>query len=222
VLVPAYNEGAVIASTLADLRRDFDHVVVVDDGSADDTATVARAAGATVVRHPLNRGQGAALKTGLEYVRSRTAAEHCITFDADGQHLVSDAVAMLATARDQAIDVVLASRFLGRCEDMPTSRRLLLRSALRFSRVATKLPLTDTHNGLRVLSRQAFERIDLTQDRMAYATELEAAIARNELSWTEVPTTVRYTEYSRAKGQHNLNAVNIVFDLAWDRLRSAP
>lgn len=219
VLVPAYNEAGVIATTLSDLRQSFGRIVVVDDGSQDDTAGLARAAGATVVRHPINRGQGAALQTGFDYVREHTDATYCVTFDADGQHLVSDAVAMVEAARERDLDVVLASRFLGRTEDMPWARRLVLRTAIRFSRMATRLQLTDTHNGLRVLTRKALASFRLQQDKMAYATELESAIARHGLSWAEVPTTVVYTDYSRAKGQTNLNAVNIIFDLAADRIR---
>ncbi len=220
VLVPAYNESSVVATTVSDLRQLFEHVLVVDDGSADDTSDIALSAGATVVRHPLNRGQGAALQTGFDYVLGRTDATYCVTFDADGQHRVDDAAAMVSRARRENLDVVLASRFLGRTEDMPLSRRLVLRSAIRFSRMATGLPLTDTHNGLRVLSRRALGSFRLHQDRMAYATELESSIARQQLAWVEVPTTVRYTQYSRAKGQTNLNAVNILFDLAADRIRN--
>lgn len=220
VVVPAFNEARVIATTISDLRKVFSRIVVVDDGSSDDTADIALAAGATVVRHALNRGQGAALQTGFDYVLSQTPADHCVTFDGDGQHLVEDARAMVQLAIDQDLDVVLASRFLGRVEEMPASRRLLLWMAIRFSRMATHLPLTDTHNGLRVLSRAALRKMRLTHDRMAYATQLEAAISQHGLSWAEVPTTVVYTEYSRAKGQTNSNAINILFDLATDRIRS--
>ncbi|MGY2874540.1 polyprenyl-phospho-N-acetylgalactosaminyl synthase [Marmoricola sp. URHA0025 HA25] len=220
VIVPAYNEAAVIAVTVSDLRTSFAHVIVIDDGSSDNTADVARAAGATVIRHAINRGQGAALQTGFDYFLQRSDADLCVTFDGDGQHLVEDAVAMVERAQERSLDVVLASRFLGRTEDMPRSRRLLLRAAIRFTRATTGLKLTDTHNGLRVLSRSALGKIRLQQDRMAYASELESLVARHQLVWEEVPTTVIYSDHSRAKGQTNSNAVNIVFDLAVDRIRA--
>lgn len=219
VIVPAFNESMVIATTISDLRATFSQIVVVDDGSADDTAKVARTAGATVLCHAVNRGQGAALQTGFDYFMRRTDAAYCVTFDGDGQHRVEDAKTMVERAATDNLDVVLASRFLGRTEDMPTSRRMLLRAAIRFARAATSLPLTDTHNGLRVLSRAALAQVRLTHDRMAYATELETAISHYKLTWAEVPTTVVYTEYSRAKGQTNSNAINILFDLAADRIR---
>jgi glycosyltransferase involved in cell wall biosynthesis len=219
VVVPAYNESRQIATTVSDLRAAFQTVIVVDDGSADDTGTVAAAAGAVVLRHAVNRGQGAALQTGFSYALSLESMSYCVTFDADGQHRVDDAVQMVGAAKRQGVDVVLASRFLGHAEDIPDSRRLLLRCALRFSRLTTGLALTDTHNGLRVLSRLALSSIRLRHDGMAYATELENSIGRHGLTWIEVPTTVMYTEYSLSKGQRNSNAINILFDLAVERIR---
>lgn len=219
VVVPAYNEATTITEVVRALTDRGWQVVVVDDGSTDDTVALARDAGAVVLRHPLNRGQGAALQTGFDYFLARTGAAYCVTFDADGQHRVEDVAAMVRHADQRGLDVVLASRFLGTAEQMPRSRRLLLRAAVRFSRLTSGLPLTDTHNGLRVLSRATLSSIRLTQDRMAYATELETAIARSRRPWAEYPTTVVYTAYSMAKGQTNSNAINIMFDLAVNRIR---
>jgi polyprenyl-phospho-N-acetylgalactosaminyl synthase len=221
VLVPAYNESATISIVVHDLRRQFGRVLCVDDGSTDGTAELARAAGAVVVRHPVNLGQGAALQTGFDYLLRFTAVRHCVTFDADGQHLVEDAVRMVERARATGVDVVLASRFLGTTTAMPTLRRLTLRAALHFSHCYDGLQVTDTHNGLRVLSRHALASIRLTLPRMAYASELQHAINRHGLSYVEEPVRVIYTDYSRRKGQRNINAVNIVFDLAARRMRAA-
>jgi len=222
VLLPMFNESGSVTTVISDLRPHFDHILCVDDGSADDCADLAEQAGALVLRHPINLGQGAALQTGFDYLLRHTLATHVVTFDSDGQHLAEDAVRMLEVARARDLDVVLASRFLGHTAAMPLARRLVLQGAIWFSRRTSGLPLTDTHNGLRVLSRKAFATIRLTQPRMAYASELESAIVRHELSWTEEPATVVYTDYSLAKGQRNINAVNIVFDLALQRLRHAP
>lgn len=220
VIVPVFNEASAVAGVIAALQAEFDHVVCVDDGSSDGSDVIARAAGATVIRHAINQGQGAALQTGFDYVLRHTSAAYAVTFDADGQHVVSDAVQMVGAARTHAADVVLASRFTGSTTKMPTSRRLVLKAATSFTQWTAKLEVTDTHNGLRVLNRHALTRIRLTMPRMAYASELLSAIVPNGLSYVEVPTTVNYTEYSRAKGQTNLNAVNILFDLAVRRMRA--
>ncbi len=221
VIVPVYNEAFTVATTVSDLLQAFDHVVCVDDGSRDGSAELAQAAGATVLRHVVNQGQGAALRTGFDYVLRHTTATYAVTFDADGQHLVSDARRMVDRAHADHVDVVLASRFTGTTEQMPLLRELILRAAVQFTKVTSRLEVTDTHNGLRVLSRRALERIDLRMPRMAYASELLDAIVPAGLSYVEEPVTVIYTDYSRAKGQRNSNAFNILFDLAVRRLRAA-
>lgn len=223
VVVPMYNEAQVIATVIADLRTEFSRIVCVDDGSSDNSAMTARLAGATVVRHPLNLGQGAALQTGIQYAL-RTSADYIVTFDADGQHRVVDALGMLDLARSQSVDVVLGSRFLERKfnPSMPLLRRQVLRAAVLFTRLTTGLPLTDTHSGLRVLSRVAARRITITLNGMAHASEILNIVAREGLSFVEAPISVTYTEYSLTKGQSSLNAINILFDLFLARARSAP
>ena len=221
VVVPMFNEASSVAGVVERLREHFDHVLCVDDGSRDESSALAATAGATVVTHAVNLGQGAALQTGFDYVLRHTDARFVVTFDADGQHRVEDAVSMLEHARTGEHQVVLASRFLGSTVDMPRLRSLTLRLALRFSKLHDRLEVTDTHNGLRVLSREALEAIHLTLPRMAYASELQRAVHARGLSYSEHPVEVVYTAYSCSKGQSNLNAVNILFDLAAHRLRTA-
>jgi len=218
VIVPAFNEAGVLADVVGSLRAHFDHVVVVDDGSRDATAAVARGAGATVLRHTVNLGQGAALQTGFDYVLRHTDAGHVVTFDADGQHDPTDALAMLDVARTSGTHVVLGSRTLGTAQDQPALRRAVLRLALLFTRVTTGLPLSDSHNGLRVLSREAVAVLRLRQRGMAHASELLMAMASSGLTWVEHPVSISYTEYSLSKGQSNLNAFNVLYDLTVDRL----
>lgn len=220
VIVPMYNEASTVASVVTALRESFSRIVCVDDGSTDGSQEIARAAGATVLRHAVNQGQGAALQTGFDYVLRLTDAAYAVTFDADGQHVVSDAVRMVETARETRSDVILASRFAGTSTAMPTARRLVLKAGIRFTQWTAKLDVTDTHNGLRVLNRNALTRIRLTMPRMAYASEFLSAIVPAGLTYVEVPTTVNYTDYSRGKGQSNINAVNILFDLAVRRMRA--
>lgn len=221
VVVPAYNEAAIIGSVVASLRLHFTHVIVVDDGSADNTAGFAGTAGAHVVRHPTNLGQGASLATGIRYAVDSLGAEYVVTFDADGQHDVDDAVAMVDLARAQGLQAVLGSRFLTEEDDVPTSRRLVLRAAAGFTRATTGLQVTDAHNGLRVFRRDAAQQLRLRLHGMSHASEILSQIGRSGWSYAEHPVTIRYTDYSRAKGQRSYNALNIAFDLAFNRLRAA-
>lgn len=220
VVVPAYNEAEVVGAVISGLRDIFDDVICVDDGSSDNTAELAHAAGATVLRHSVNLGQGAALQTGFEFVLRQRTSAFVVTFDADGQHDPRDALAMVEVAQQHNLDVVLGSRVTGNATDQPRSRRLLLRAGVLFTRWTTGLPVTDTHNGLRVLSRSTLSAVRLRIRGMAYASELESAIASLGLSWREAPVSIAYTPYSRGKGQTNLNAINVLYDLAMAKLRA--
>ena len=213
LVVPLYNEAQVVREVIEDARRTFPHVVVVDDGSRDDSAAQAEAAGAVVVRHPINLGQGVALQTGIRYVLERTDARYLITFDADGQHSVADAVAMVAAARRENLAIVLGSRFLKGPSPVGRLKRLVLATAAVVASRTTGMHLTDAHNGLRLLRRDAAEHLNLRQNRMAHASEIIRQLGATGLPWREFPVHIAYTEYSKAKGQSLLNSVNILVDL---------
>jgi glycosyltransferase involved in cell wall biosynthesis len=222
VIVPMYNEAAVVSQVIRELRHRFEFVVCIDDGSTDGSAEIARTAGAIVVRHPVNLGQGAALRTGMEYALRHSAVEHIVTFDADGQHSVDDAERLWQLAVTVGVDVVLGSRFLTAAglDGLPSGRRRLLRLATLYTRLTTGLTVSDTHNGLRVLSRNAADGLKLRQAGMAHASELLALIARLGLTTREASVTIAYTDYSRSKGQSNLNVVTILHELFTARLRA--
>lgn len=217
VVMPAFNEGMGLSAVVRQTIQKFPNLILIDDGSTDDTAAQAAAAGAFVIRHPVNLGQGAALQTGFTWALER-GADWVITLDSDGQHDPQDAQHLLELAKTHGWDVALGSRFLGKTEGMPLSRRLLLKAALRFQNLTSGLQLTDVHNGLRVLSRAALQRIHLRQDRMAHASEIISQLAHSGLRVGEGPVTIRYTEYSMAKGQSALGALNILIDLFMARL----
>lgn len=208
IIIPAYNEAESIAAVVDGLTPNFPRVLVVDDGSTDATADRARRAGAPVLRHVLNRGQGAALQTGIT-AALRDGARYLVTFDADGQHQPADIPALLAPIIAGQCDVVLGSRFLGRAPGMTTSRRAVLRAGVLFTRLFSRIAVTDTHNGLRAFSRRAAEQLEITMDRMAHASEVIDQIARLRLRWCEAPVTIRYTDYSRAKGQSSRRAFRV-------------
>jgi len=221
VVVPMYNEGQVIQGVVRELLGSFTTVICVDDGSRDDSAMAARAAGALVVPHPTNLGQGAALETGIRFALTLSHVDYVVTFDADGQHDVADAVAMVERAHAHDVQVVLGSRFLNASQHVPAMRRALLRAATQFTRRTTGLELTDAHNGLRVLRRDAASAVRLRLHGMSHASEILTVLARGGFTVEEHPVTIHYTDYSRAKGQRGYNALNILFELAVNRLRPA-
>jgi polyprenyl-phospho-N-acetylgalactosaminyl synthase len=209
VVIAAFNEGAVIRDVVGEVVDAGWSVVVVDDGSRDDTPAKAREAGAIVVRHSVNLGQGAALQTGVEYAKRR-GARSIVTFDADGQHVATDIPAMVAALA--GADIALGSRFLGKVEGASKRRMALLRTAVVMSNTMSGMKLTDAHCGFRAFRAEIAPRLRITQDRMAHASELLRKINAPGLRVVEVPVTVRYTEHSMRKGQGGIQAIRILFD----------
>ena len=208
-MIAGYNEEAVIGGVVAEVVQAGWSVVLVDDGSRDATAARARAAGAVVIKHPINLGQGAALQTGIDYA-VRHGAQHLVTFDADGQ-MNADDIPALVTALDDA-DIALGSRFLGKIEGATARRRAFLKGAVLMSNRLSGLNLTDAHCGFRAFRASVAPRIRMQQDRMAHASELLRKIKTSGVRVVEVPVTIRYTEHSMRKGQHGFQAVRILFD----------
>src|ERR1700729_1468152 len=217
LIIPAYNEAAVIGRVVADVVRRGYKVAVIDDGSTDETGRNAGAAGAVVVTHPINLGQGAALQTGIQFAL-RQGADTIVTFDADGQHRAADIGSLIDALATNNADFALGSRFLGGAVAMPLSRRLLLMAATWFTRLTTGLNVSDTHNGLRPITGRGASRIKLRQNRMAHASELLDQIARSGLRYVEVPVTIEYSRYSLAKGQRLADSLPILVDLSAQRL----
>jgi polyprenyl-phospho-N-acetylgalactosaminyl synthase len=217
VVIPAHNEADTISAALRSVSEVVPRIVVVDDGSRDATSAKALAAGATVLYHTVNLGQGAALETGIRYALSQ-GAEYIFTFDADGQHDVEALVALSSTLESTGADVVLGSRTLGHTDGMPLSKRLLLKLAVAFTRMHSGLGVSDTHNGLRLMTRDAAMRIRISQPRMAHASEILAQIRSLGLRWAEAPVSVRYTEYSIRKGQPISAAFGILLELFYANL----
>jgi glycosyltransferase involved in cell wall biosynthesis len=217
VVIAAYNEEQSIGDVTSQLRRRYPNVIVVDDGSNDDTSKRALEAGATVLRHVINRGQGAALQTGMTFALRR-GARVLVTFDADGQHSVEDIPAMVAPILDGRAQITLGSRFIEDSSSIPFGRRVLLGAAVVFTRLTSGIRLTDSHNGFRAFSSEAAKRLDIRLDRMAHASEIIDQIRRSRLPYLEIPVHIRYTEYSMAKGQSSANAIKVVADYLLNKL----
>lgn len=218
MVIPAYNEGTQLGVVLESVLSMYSHIIVVDDGSADNTAQVALEYPVHVARHLINRGQGAALRTGT-LLALEQGADIVVHFDADGQMQVTDIAALLEPIEAGRADVVLGSRFMGKkAVGMPFLKKLLLTAAHLFNKVLLGVHLTDPHSGFRALSADAAQMIQITQDRMAHCSEIQQEIHRNDLSYEEVPVEILYTEYSISRGQHYSNALNIVLELIFGKL----
>jgi glycosyltransferase involved in cell wall biosynthesis len=218
IVIPAHNEESMIAEVVNDLRKHrYNNIVVVDDGSSDNTFEVAEKLGVQVLRHVINRGQGAALRTGIEFCLD-AGADIIVTFDADGQHQAKEIGKMIAPIADDEVDVTLGSRFL-RKSDIPALRRIYLRVGALVIHIMYGIRLTDSHNGFRALSRLAAKRIEIKSNGMEHASEIPEQIMRNKLRFKEVPVDIRYTEYSVKHGQDfTTNAFKIFFRMILRKL----
>jgi glycosyltransferase involved in cell wall biosynthesis len=217
VIIPVYNEAGMINEVIKKVRKHYSNVICVDDGSVDGSADVIERASGILVQHPMNLGAGAATQTGIEYALLDPNAAYFITIDADGQHDVADTLTMLARLKEQDLDIVMGSRFLGRIENISPYKRHFLRLAALFSGRTSGVVLTDPHIGLRVFNRHFAENLKLTMPDFAHASELVERIGEGSFRYAEAPVTVTYSDYSKAKGQPMLNAVNIMFDLLINR-----
>jgi len=196
-VIPAYNEAKNIAKVVADVRPYVQEVIVVDDCSADETATLAAAAGASVLRHPVNRGQGAALQTGNDCALA-DGADIIVHFDSDDQFVASEIPDIVAPIAAGQADIVFGSRFLGRPANLPRLKRhLILPLARLFNRLFFGLKFSDPQNGFRALSRRAATVIRIDNREMAHATEIQAAAQASGLKIAEVPVTVVYHEFGQ-------------------------
>ena len=216
VVIAAYNEATVIHRVISNVASCGYRTIVVDDGSSDQTVAAASAAD-RIIRHPINLGQGAALQTGMDYALEQ-GADVIITFDADGQHRAADIESLIRALEKTQADFALGSRFLGSSTGLPHLRRWLLKAATLFTQLTTGLRLSDTHNGLRAMTRRGAGVVRLRQNRMAHASEILSQIAASGLSYVEVPVSVEYSTYSLAKGQRLDDALMILLDLFARRL----
>ena len=221
IVVPAYNERQVIGRVLQELTSLSAIVVVVDDGSTDDTHGACEPYPVVLMRHAINLGQGAALQTGITFALRELEPRFVVTFDADGQHRADDVQRLVAALADGQRDVALGTRFARRedIELIPRKRRVMLRAAVSFTRLSSRLGVTDAHNGMRAFTAEAASRLDLRHAGMAHASEILTIVRREHLRWCEVPVAIDYDQYCLQKGQKNMGAVNILWDLVMGRLR---
>lgn len=219
VVIPAYNEDAILRSTVLDLLPLGYSVVIVDDGSATPARSCLDGLNVYCIRHDINLGQGAALQTGSDFSLQK-GARIIVHFDADGQHGAAMVQRLIEPIVNGQVEVALGSRFLEHRDRraVPFQKRWLLKAGVFVSWIFTGMWLSDTHNGLRALSRAAAEAIVLKENGFAHATEILDLLRRARIRYREVPVSIRYTDYSRKKGQSIFNSCNILIDLLLRRI----
>lgn len=217
VVIPAYNEQAQIYKVVKSVKSLGYEVVVIDDGSRDFTGEEAMAAGALVLWHYVNRGYGAALSTGNLWALNN-GYDIVVHFDADGQHNPNEIKFLVSQIIADRADVVIGSRFLQTNKTTPLARKALIKLAIFFTWFFSGIKLTDAHNGFRAISNYALRKLECQQDGMSYSSEIIDQIAEHKLCLLEMPVTITYSDYSRAKGESNFKKVMLGIKFIWGRM----
>lgn len=226
VVIPAYNESAVIREVLVTLPRTILYEgkrlsvvpIVVDDASHDDTTVVVSSVkNVVLIRHLVNSGAGAATRTGLSYVRELKDYKLAATMDADGQHSPKDLVKIIKSLEKDPSDVVIGSRLIN-TEGMPWYK-IVGNKGLNFvTFLLLGVSTTDSQSGLKAFNRQAIENLSYRENGYAFCSEMLWRANQANLVISEEPIEAIYTEYSKAKGQSNWNAIQIIKQLIKHRI----
>jgi glycosyltransferase involved in cell wall biosynthesis len=213
IIIPLYNEEQVLNEVISDLNKNFSNIIVVDDGSNDKSNELLQNLNVTLITHPLNLGQGAAIKTAFEYVQTIKKAYAIVTFDADGQHSTKDAVRFAKEIISCKEDIIFGSRFIKNGKKVPLLKRILLKFAILATNIMTKVQLTDTHNGLKAIKTETLKRLNLSISGYAFESQIVMEVSKAKIPYKEMPTNISYTKYSIKKGQSIRNSLLIAEDL---------
>ena len=213
ILVPAFNESKVIRKTLEELLLEFCNVVVVNDGSTDNFNESIEGLNITVLNHEINLGVGAAVQTGFECVCKKPSAHAVITVDADGQHSVHDAVSIAEAINKSSEGIIFGSRFIEHHSNIPFIKRIVLMIIAKITTFVTGVNLTDAHNGLKAYKVNTIKELELKFSGYSYESELIKEVSLKNISYKEISTDVKYTNYSISKGQKLSDGLLILEDL---------
>mgnify|MGYP001212322926 CR=1 FL=1 len=210
--IPAFNEEKNIGAIITKLKKISDSIIVCDDGSTDLTAEISKGLGAIVVSHSKNQGYGDAIKS-IFLEAKKIDTDVLVTFDADGQHSVEDAKIFAYEILKSESDIIFGSRFLEHSENIPFLKKTVLTLASKITNLFSKMELTDTHNGMKAIKKDSLAKINIEIDGYAFESELIQCVSKKNLKYSELPTNIVYTEYSKAKGQSLMNGFIILEDL---------
>lgn len=212
-LIPAYNEERYIGSLVLAARAYVDQVVVVDDGSKDRTAEIARMAGATVVQHTVNKGKAAGVNTGFAYIRQLNPLA-VVMLDGDGQHCAEDIPQVLAPILRDGVDVVIGSRFKDIHSEIPAYRQVGQHGLTLITNLASGVHTSDSQSGFRAFSAAALEHLFFGQNGFSIESEMQFLVREHKLRVAEVGIKVVYAEKAKRNPiNHGLQVVNGIMRL---------
>jgi len=210
IIVPAFNEAGSIVKVIKDLFCfGYENIVVVDDGSTDKTSEIVKKFNVFLIRHPVNMGPGAAIKTGIDFALLNDA-EIMVTFDADGQHLAKDIYGLVKPIILNKVDITLGNRFLNNSSKVPLFKKIILKAGAILMFLMYGVLSSDSHNGLKAMSKSAALKIDIKSNGWEYCSEIIEEIMLKKIKYQEIPVTVKYTDYSIKKGQKIYNSFYIL------------
>lgn len=221
-IIPCYNEWEVISDVLEEVLNFWiQDIIVINDGSTDNSRNILEKFWEKIIvlHHYKNRGQGASLETGFEYIRRYSWNEwYVVTFDSDGQHDIQDILKFRKYAEDMSIEIFLGSRFLKQgSTNIKFFRKLMLKSAIVFTFFLSHIKLSDTHNGFRYIKKSVLKDIFITIDGMWHASEIIDKISQKKIRFQEVPVSIKYTKYSTEKWQKTGNFISVFFHVIWSK-----
>lgn len=219
IVIPVYNEATVIPEVVDELKQAGNYtIIIVDDGSNDSSFAVAKELDVVAIRHKINRGKGAAVKTGIEAAK-RLHADIVITMDGDGQHDPLDIGALVNPIIEQGCDVVLGTRIMN-YKGMPFIKIIANKVGNIITGLFYGIFVSDSQSGFRAFSQYAVQVIDTKADKYEYDSKVIREMKNNRLNFVEVPIQVRYTEYSVGKKhkQGFVNGIKTLGRMVWDKL----
>ncbi len=214
-VIPAYNEQSRVSSVVNACQKYCRTILVVDDGSKDDTAIAAGNAGATVLRHPVNMGAGFATITGCRYAFEKLGADAVVTIDADGQH-PPKLVPELLRKIGEGYDLVFTTR-MAKNGQMPLEKRAGNWFLTAATNIACGGNFSDTQSGFKAFTRKAFQKLEIEGTGYEFCSEMAAEVARNRLKYCEVEIPAEYDAWTRVKGTDIVAGIRIFEKLLWWR-----
>ena len=213
ILIPVYNEGSKVEEVINTLKPHFKNIVVVNDGSEDNTLSVLESLDVKLINHSVNLGQGAAISSGFDFIKKIENAEAVITFDADGQHSPQDAISFANEIIRCKEEIIFGTRFLENKKNIPFTKRMALSIIIFLTNKISKVNLSDVHNGLKAIKVSCLNKLNIDIDGFAFESQIIHIVGSGDISYKEMSTNIIYTQYSKNKGQKLLNGLIILEDI---------